>query len=94
MSRAEEISRAFHETYERLAPEHGYETRKASAVPWEDVPEQNKSLMIDVVRSLLADGIIIALPAPQVTVNVTGSAVANRELSDVVQREVKRLRGF
>lgn len=53
---AERVARAFHETYERLAPQHGYETRKASAVPWADVPENNKSLMIAVVADLLADG--------------------------------------
>lgn len=52
----ESIARAFHEAYERLAPEHGYETREASAVPWEDVPEANKSLMVAVVSALLADG--------------------------------------
>lgn len=44
----EETARLFHETYERLAPSHGYETRKASAVPWEDVPEPNRSLMVAV----------------------------------------------
>ena len=43
---AEDLARAFHETYERLAPEFGYETRRESAVPWEDVPENNKNLMI------------------------------------------------
>jgi hypothetical protein len=58
MSQAEDIARAFHETYEKLAPEHGYETRKASAVPWERVPEQNKSLMISVVGSLIEQGIV------------------------------------
>ena len=58
MSQPEDIARAFHETYERLAPEHGYETRKASAVPWEDVPEQNKSLMIAVVAALIERGAI------------------------------------
>jgi hypothetical protein len=44
----EDVAQLFHDTYERLAPEHGYETRKASAVPWEDVPTNNKSLMIAV----------------------------------------------
>lgn len=44
----EGLARLFHETYERLAPAFGYETRKDSAVPWEDVPEANKSLMIAV----------------------------------------------
>jgi len=50
---AHDIAREFHETYERLAPSYGYETRKESAVPWEDVPEQNKSLMVGVVADLL-----------------------------------------
>ena len=45
---AEAVARLFHETYERLAPSFGYETRKASAVPWEDVPENNRRLMIAV----------------------------------------------
>lgn len=39
------IAQHFHEAYERLAPESGYETRKESAVAWEDVPENNRSLM-------------------------------------------------
>jgi len=30
---ASELAQAFHEAYERLAPEFGYETRKESAVP-------------------------------------------------------------
>ena len=51
---AEELARQFHETYERLAPSFGYETRKASAVPWKDVPEQNKTLMVAVADEVLA----------------------------------------
>lgn len=58
MNNAEAIAQAFHETYERLAPEHGYETRKASAVPWEQVPEQNRNLMVAVVAELLDTGVI------------------------------------
>lgn len=50
----EAVARAFHETYERLAPEHGYETRKASAVPWEQVPANNRALMVDVADTVLA----------------------------------------
>jgi hypothetical protein len=48
----EDVARLFHETYERLAPLHGYETRKASAVPWDDVPEPNRSLMIAVAAEV------------------------------------------
>lgn len=43
---AERVARMFHEEYERLAPSHGYETRKASAKPWEAVPENNRALMV------------------------------------------------
>ena len=49
-----DIARLFHEAYERLAPSFGYETRKASAVPWEDVPEPNRSLMIAVASEVAA----------------------------------------
>jgi predicted kinase len=54
---AEALARRFHETYERLAPDFGYETRKASAVPWENVPEKNKNLMRAVCAELLKPSI-------------------------------------
>lgn len=49
---ADEVARWFHEAYERMAPEHGYTTRKASAVPWEQVPEQNRALMTQVAAEV------------------------------------------
>lgn len=49
----ETLARKFHETYERLAPKYSYKTRKASAVPWEDVPQNNKQLMIAVCAEIL-----------------------------------------
>jgi hypothetical protein len=55
---AEQVAREFHEAYEELAPDYDYKTRRESAVPWERVPEQNKSLMVAVVESLLNRGII------------------------------------
>jgi hypothetical protein len=54
----EPIARRFHENYERLAPSFGYETREASAVPWEMVPEQNRGLMVATVAALLDEGSI------------------------------------
>jgi hypothetical protein len=59
MSDAERIAKAFHEAYERVAPSKGYETRKESAVPWEDVPSANKATMIATVEDLLASGAIL-----------------------------------
>ncbi len=43
-----DLARRFHETYERLAPSFGYDTRPDSAVPWDEVPERNRNLMIAV----------------------------------------------
>lgn len=51
----DELAQRFHETYERLAPDFGYETRRESAVPWDDVPAGNKALMTAVCAELLID---------------------------------------
>jgi hypothetical protein len=51
---ADELAERFHETYERLAPSFSYTTRKASAVPWSEVPSQNKALMKAVAAEILA----------------------------------------
>lgn len=57
----EVIARRFHETYEALAPMFGYETRKRSAVPWAQVPDDNKDLMRAVVGALLdVGGVMVA----------------------------------
>jgi len=52
---AEQLARLFHETYERLAPEYGYETRPETAIPWEQIPDdnRNKRLMIAVAGEVL-----------------------------------------
>jgi len=55
---SERIARSFHESYEYLAPMFGYRTREASAKPWEEVPDQNKSLMRATVQRLLNSGVI------------------------------------
>jgi hypothetical protein len=63
----EDVARAFHEAYERLASTFDYATREASAKPWADVPEANRRLMVATVaevRALLAAG----TPQPTATV--------------------------
>lgn len=50
---AEDLAEKFHTLYEKFAPEYGYKTREASAVPWADVPENNKQLMIRVCSEIL-----------------------------------------
>jgi len=50
---AESLARRFHETYEALAPNFGYETREESRKPWADVPPNNRALMVAVADVLL-----------------------------------------
>lgn len=52
---AEQMARMFHEHYERLAPQYGYHTREASAVPWADVPSDNKQLMIATAAAVMEE---------------------------------------
>jgi len=53
MVSAEQLAADFHSSYERLAPRFGYRTREASAVPWENVPPQNRDLMVAVAAEIL-----------------------------------------
>ena len=55
---AKVIAPYFHKVYEELAPQFGYETRRESAVDWDDVPEQNKRLMVATIGGLLAVDVI------------------------------------
>ena len=48
------LARLFHDTYEALAVLHGYKTRTESAVPWDDVPEVNRRLMVNTCSVVLA----------------------------------------
>ena len=53
MISAHDLAKEFHETYEQLAPQYGYKTRSESAVPWEDVPENNRRLMAAVMSHVM-----------------------------------------
>lgn len=55
----EALARRFHATYERLAPDYGWETQESTrAKPWEEVPEHNRRLMLATIEALLDDGSI------------------------------------
>jgi hypothetical protein len=58
MTTEEMVAREFHKAYETLAPHFGYKTRQDSAVPWEEVPEVNRNLMMAVITELLSKGVI------------------------------------
>lgn len=78
MDLPEYVAKKFHEAYEELAPDHGYETRKDSAVAWEDVPDRNKSLMIATVKKLMEDRVILAWsPFPSQGASYQGRVTIN-----------------
>jgi len=53
MPKAEELAETFHRVYEKLAPKFGYKTRKRTRKHWDDLPENNKELMIAVAQVVL-----------------------------------------
>ena len=55
-SPAESMARKFHDLYEEMAPDYGYETRPESRKPWDEVPEKNRRLMIAVCGRILTEG--------------------------------------
>jgi hypothetical protein len=63
---AEQVAKAFHDAYEQLAPKHGYKTRDETAVPWADVPEKNKALMIE-TAGIVLDTLLKAAGATPLT---------------------------
>lgn len=73
---SEQLAQKFHETYERLAPAFSYTTRIESAKPWDNVPENNKKLMIAVCAEILQS---VQLSAPEVvTVEEVGKIMASK----------------
>jgi len=49
----EEVARFLHSEYERLAPAFDYETRRESAVPWEQLLDSNRKLMLAATTSVM-----------------------------------------
>jgi hypothetical protein len=50
---AERVAKRFHEVYEALAPKFDWETQQRSRVAWDDVPHENRALMIAVANELI-----------------------------------------
>lgn len=58
MKISEIIAKEFHRSYERLAPNFDYKTRNESRTEWENVPKNNRELMMAVVDDLLLTRVI------------------------------------
>lgn len=50
---AEKLARLFYGTYERLAPEHGFQGGEEETVPWDELPDDEKALTIAVAEVVL-----------------------------------------
>ena len=48
-----ELAVLFHSTYERLAPAFGWRTKKGCNVPFEQLPQRNKALMLATCQTVL-----------------------------------------
>ena len=46
------IAMKFHETYERLSVEYGWKSQESCQVSFEELPEENRKLMLAVVREV------------------------------------------
>lgn len=57
-SKAEALAAAFHRLYEGIAPCFGYETRQETAVPFDQIPANNRALMITVCKILIDNDVV------------------------------------
>lgn len=53
--RCEDAARRFHEIYEELAPLYGWETQPKSRVEWDVLPSEQRGLMLETVKKVLAE---------------------------------------
>ena len=85
----EQLAQLFHETYERLAPDFGYETRKESAVTWSEVHRENRQLMIAVATEILArlnpPGYLELIPRAYEIFNASGLILTRKVASAVLK---------
>lgn len=49
----DKLAELFHETYERLAPAFGWRTKKGCNVPFAQLPQRNKALMVATCQTVL-----------------------------------------
>ena len=81
--KAIELAKLFHKVYEELAPDYGYVTKADSAKPWEEVPENNRELMIATCKIALTAHVNLVLDS------VKKYSEAIRELEGFIVETVK-----
>lgn len=56
--RATELARAFHDSYTRFAPALAWTEQEGTSVEWDELPENNRRLMLVVALDLLNRGLV------------------------------------
>jgi hypothetical protein len=87
----EQLAGLFHETYERLAPQFGYETRKETAVSWDDIPADNpnKRLMIAVCGEVLPAVLSRPIPSARL-VTMVNQLVVEAQVRQLMDEAVSK----
>ena len=89
MELAEQIAMRFHFWYESLAPKYDYATRKESHVEWDQVPENNRSLMVAVARQVADEFAICETEeAVDTTPNTVSTQCPHWELDEPDEGEI------
>lgn len=58
----DQLAELFHTTYEQVTPQFGYETRRETAVPWDELPHPHKQMLIAVATQVLGQLVLAAQP--------------------------------
>lgn len=81
--RADFIARRFHEVYEQLAPQYGYDTRVESRVPFDSLGSDLRLLMRNTIQCIVAEGTIVpgaAVAEGEYVIAEPADTAANSEL--------------
>lgn len=85
---AEDLARLFHASYEAIAPMLGYQTRRATAVPWDQLAPPSRWLMILTADQVLSTGAVVRGPGAESIGRPDQGQLQLEEPSTAVQADV------
>lgn len=74
------IAKEFHVEYEARADTHGWETQQTTRVAWDDLPIENRTLMVATVHALLRRGVIAASVVSEQEIEAAEIATLTKEM--------------
>lgn len=81
-----ELAAFMHENYERMAPRFGYKTRAESAVPWDEVPINNRLLMKEVARRVVVRVGADRKKIKEAAVRLDGKLYTGKRHGEIIQK--------